>query len=263
MTDLDQRRLQQALAGRGLGQPLHLLDATPSSNAHALQLARAGCPHGTLVLARQQSAGHGRQGSSWWHDVKHGLALSLVLRPELPARRATELVHLAALAVDDVVRDCGVRSRLKWPNDVVVQDARGTRKLAGILVETAARGEALAYAVLGVGLNVNTAVEDFPDALRGLASSIRAETGQAQDREAVVAALCGRLEHWLERLQRQGMAGLLDALRQRSATLGQQVEVALDGRRVQGRAVDLDSDGALIVETAGGQQVRLVQPLAG
>lgn len=263
VADLDAERLRGLLAGCALGLPLHLLDATASTNDVAATLAREGSPHGTLVVARRQTAGRGRHGRSWWHDGEHGLALSWLLRPALPAARATELVHVAALALHDALRPHLPALRLKWPNDLVVVRDDGTLgKLGGILVESSLRGARVEAIVVGVGLNVTTPRGAFAAQAGGAATSLFVEGAGALHGEALVVALCRALALRLDDQARHGLGPLLDSLRSCSATLGRRVEVRVDGALVRGQAMDLDERGALLVRDDLGGVHTAHEPLA-
>ncbi|MBN2362423.1 MAG: biotin--[acetyl-CoA-carboxylase] ligase, partial [Deltaproteobacteria bacterium] len=269
--DLAIEAIRAAIGGCAIGQELVVLEATGSTNDLAAQLAADGAPHGTLIVARRQSAGRGRRGRRWWHDADHGIACSLVLRPALPASRAPELVHVAALAVDDTVNGLQIASRIKWPNDIVALEpgppsdgacAGGWRKLAGILVESSLRGDQIERAVVGIGLNVNTPAGAFAAAAGGQASSLSAVSGATYDRAALIGDICRHLDRWFARWQGGGFTPLRSELVRRSATLGQTVHVTVDGRPAVGRAIDLTADGALLVEIAPGQRVEMREPPA-
>lgn len=172
---------------RRLGTPRLHLRLTDSTNARARELAAAGAAHGTLVTATEQSAGHGRQGRSWWAPAGEALLMSLVLRR---AERSLELLPLlSAVAVCDAV---GPPALVKWPNDVVVEPVPGRlAKLAGILVEGRPQE---GWAVVGVGLNVAVDVDAAPEELRPrLASLGRPRSAIEPLLEALLAALEERL----------------------------------------------------------------------
>jgi BirA family biotin operon repressor/biotin-[acetyl-CoA-carboxylase] ligase len=210
-----------------LGQPRLHLRRTDSTNERARDLAAAGAPHGALVTAAEQTAGRGRQGRTWTAPPGRALLLSLVLRVDAPA-----LVPLqAGVAVAEAVGDA---ARIKWPNDVLVDG----RKVAGILVEGRPQE---GWAVLGIGLNVAVAPDDFPPELRATAGTL----GRAPaDLEPTLLALLAALERWLAADQ----AAVIAAWRERDA---------LEGRPVSwtegsGKAVGIDDAGRLLVGTSSG-----------
>lgn len=240
------------LGTHDLGQTLHCLEETESTSDLAKGLAEQGAAHGEVVIAERQTAGRGRRGRGWESPPRLNLYLSVVLRPDLPPQRAPELTLVAAVAVCDACRQAGVDAGIKWPNDVLA----GDRKVAGILTELAAEPDAVHWVVLGIGVNLNAGAEDFPPELRGLATSLRLERGEPVPRALFAAALLGQLEHWLDRHAEEGFPAIRDAWRERSATLGREVRVEVEGGELDGVAEDLDETGALLVR-CGDRRIRV------
>jgi BirA family transcriptional regulator, biotin operon repressor / biotin---[acetyl-CoA-carboxylase] ligase len=236
------------IAGSGaLGGPLVHLAQTGSTNDVARALAAAGAPHGTVVVAERQTAGRGRQGRSWTAPPARALTLSVLLR--LDAARLDLLPLAAALAVCEACeRAVAVACRVKWPNDVWIEE----RKAAGILIE--ARPQE-GWAVVGIGLNVDTPLAELAPELRDTATSLRIATGAPVDRREVLAALLDRLATWTSALaQSQRVA---HAFRERDALYGRRVAWTRDGLRETGEARGIDDDGALIVFRGDSDPVRL------
>lgn len=211
-----------------LGSPRLHLRTTDSTNERAKALA-AGAPHGMLITAAEQTAGHGRQGRTWSAPAGEGLLMSLVLR------RWHELLPLAAAVA--VAETAGEDARLKWPNDVLVAD----RKVAGILVE--ARPQE-GWAVLGIGVNV--AVGAFPSELRDSAGSLGGTPGD-------VEPFLARLLVQLDRLLEASAAEILEAWRARDALRGR----SITWNSGEGVARGVDEAGRLVVELAGGETTAL------
>jgi BirA family biotin operon repressor/biotin-[acetyl-CoA-carboxylase] ligase len=203
---------------------------TDSTNERAKELAAAGAPHGTLVTAREQTAGRGRQGRQWVAPPGSSVLMSLVLRPP-----PESLPLAAAVAVAEAVP---VGCRIKWPNDVLVD----RRKLAGILVEGRPQE---GWAVLGIGLNVSTPESAFPRELRATATSLALVSERPPSVDELLPALVERLD---ERLA-SPLPELLEEWRRHDALLGS--EVRWEGG--EGRAAGIDDDGSLVVDTAGGR----------
>ena len=245
--------LKPLLNTHDLGQVLHCLEEVPSTNDLAKELAEQGAVHGEVVVAERQTAGRGRRGRSWSSPAGKNLYLSVVLRPQLPPQRAAELTLVASLAVCDACRQAGVDAGIKWPNDVLV----GGRKVAGILTELGAEPDEVHWMVVGIGVNLNAIREDFPEELRGQATSLALERGQPVPRALFAAALLALLEEWLDRHAEEGFQAVREAWRARSATLGREVRVEVDGAELTGVAEDLDETGALLVSRKGGR-VRVV-----
>jgi BirA family biotin operon repressor/biotin-[acetyl-CoA-carboxylase] ligase len=253
---LSSKEIHPLLGTSELGRKLHFFDSLPSTNDAASRLAEEGAAHGEVVIAEQQTAGKGRRGRGWVTPPGKSLALSVVLRPQLPPARAPELTLVAAVAVCEAARELGAPdASIKWPNDVEVAG----RKLAGLLLELRAEGDRVLHVVLGVGVNVNTAAQDLPDELRPTATSLRIERGEPVPRGLFCARLLGRLEDWLGLHEALGLAPVIERWQQLSSTLGRPVRVELgDGQRLEGRAIDLDETGALLVRVGSGAVHRVV-----
>lgn len=213
-----------------LGTPhLHLREVD-STNVRAQRLAVSGAPHGALVTASGQSAGHGRQGRSWVTPPGRALACSLVLRE--PPRLLPMLAALAVADVADRFDAAGRAAAIKWPNDVLLDG----RKVAGILAEGRPQE---GWVVLGIGINVAVAEDDLPPELRPVATSL----GRApSDVEPVLAALLERLEAWLAATPTEAM----NAYRTRDALAGR--EISWNGGH--GTALGIADDGRLRVRPA-------------
>jgi BirA family biotin operon repressor/biotin-[acetyl-CoA-carboxylase] ligase len=228
---------------------LHRYEVVGSSNAEAKALARAGAPQGTLVWAGEQTAGRGRRGRSW-ASPPGNLYLSLVLRPGGTPARAAQLGFVAALGLGDALIALAgeaLRLRYKWPNDLLV----GGRKLAGILLEseTGAGGE-VDFVVVGIGVNLVSQ----PDSVEYPATSLAAEGMAAVTPQALLAAFARHFEIWVERWRRGGFAPMRAAWLARAMGLGEPVRVRLEHANFTGRFLDLDADGALVLDGAEGRR---------
>jgi BirA family transcriptional regulator, biotin operon repressor / biotin---[acetyl-CoA-carboxylase] ligase len=210
---------------------------TDSTNARARELALAGAPDGTVVTATEQSAGRGRQGRTWTAPPGRALLLSAIVR-ELGRRDALLPLAVPVAVAEACDAFAGVRCGIKWPNDVWV----GTRKLAGILLEGRPQE---GWAVIGVGLNVGTAEDEFPEELRGVATSLAVESGVDPGVEAVLDAVLAALDARLA----DEPAEILARWRERDLLLGK----AVRWNGGEGTAAGVDDEGALLVETAHGQ----------
>lgn len=239
--------------------------STGSTNADALELARAGEREGIVLVADHQTAGRGRAGRTWTAPAEASLLLSVLLRPPAAVMDLTTMAMAvaAAEAIEDVA---GFAPRLKWPNDLVWPgDGRGDdRKLAGILAEAdwpAGSTPDAGYrppppnervvVVVGIGINV-TWPQQLPDDLSEIAVACNHITDVAVDREGLLVALLRRLDHHYSALVAGERAPLLAAWRSRSATLGHRVRVHLVRGEIEGVAADITDHGHLVVETADG-----------
>jgi BirA family biotin operon repressor/biotin-[acetyl-CoA-carboxylase] ligase len=246
-----------ARAGR-FGSPVVYLAQTPSTNDAAAELAGAGAPEGTLVVARLQTRGRGRQGHEWFSPAEAGLYFSLVMRPGgvIPPSRTALLTLAAGIAVVQGVGEaCGFVPTLKWPNDVVVGRAgdaspRLARKLAGILAEGATLGSDLQHVVVGIGINVKSAV--LPGDLQGRVTSLEEETGRRVEPYAVLAAVVSALAERYADLALGRQSLVLDEWRRHApSAAGAPVLVRTPAGAARGVTAGLQADGALAVEVQG------------
>ncbi len=240
--------LRPLLNTHDLGQVLHCYEEIGSTNDRAKELAEEGAAHGEVVIAEAQTAGRGRRGRTWVSPPRRNLYFSAVLRPDLPPARAPELTLVASIALCDALRQAGVGAGIKWPNDILASG----KKIAGILTELAAEPERVHWVVVGAGVNVNSRAEDFPEELRGEATSVLLERGEPAPRALFTAACLTALEEWLDRHDEKGFGEIRDEWRARNVTLGREVSVRADGRDIAGTAEDLDAQGALLVRTLQG-----------
>ena len=215
-----------------------------STNDELKRLARQGAPHGTAVLAGHQSGGHGRMGRSFHSPEGMGIYLSILLRP---CCRPLDLMHLTCAAAvsmcDAVEASAGFRPGIKWTNDLV----HGKRKLGGILTELGLRPDGTVdFCIIGIGINCRQSREDFPEDLRGIASSLKLVTGKDISPAAVAAAMLEQLHRMDARLLTEKDA-ILEAYRRDCVTLGQEISVVRGDSIRHGTALDIDGDGALVV----------------
>lgn len=224
-----------------------------STQRVARELAGAGAPEGTVVVAEAQTAGRGRLGRTWHSPPGTSLYCSVLLRPPLPPARVPQLALVAGLAVAEAADALGVRALLKWPNDVLLDG----RKVAGILTEMEAELDRVHAVVVGIGVNVNAAAEDFPPYLRERATSLAIATGGRVDRVGFAAAVLDRLEALYRRFLDAGFGALRDGWEGRSALAGRRVTVSGGGEHT-GTVAGVDDDGALRLVDEGGAVRRVV-----
>ena len=244
-----------------LGSPLaanvELHEEVDSTQQRARELARAGAPHGTLVVSKIQFGGRGRLGRRWGSPVG-GLWMSLVLRPGISSRVAARVTQTAAVGVAKGLREMGVEAEIKWPNDLLVDG----RKICGILAESSVESVPVAakkvgagerrrvdFVVLGVGLNANLDPKDL-GVPENEAATLRSELGHDVDMLALLESLLSHLVFELGRIEDFGV--VLDDWRALNCTLGERVRVRRFGEALEGEALDLGPEGALLLGTRNG-----------
>lgn len=228
------------------GWRLVCLDRSGSTNDVARRAGEQGLAERLAVFAELQTAGRGRSGRRWEAPTGLGLTGSTLWRPPVPAERLGTLAQVAGVAAVDALAAHGVQARLKWPNDVMLGEA----KCGGILIESAFEGSAVAYAVVGLGLNVGQDAEDLPPTPYP-ATSVRLATGRVPDRDALAGELLKSLAETYERWLAEPRA-VFEQWRGQLSTLGR--DVTIDGQT--GRATDVEPSGALLVNLADGRLTR-------
>ena len=240
------------LQTRWLGATLHCVAELDSTNTTARELAAAGAVHGTVVIADAQRAGRGRLGRSWVSPPGTNLYLSAVLRCDAPADRLSQISLLAGVAVCETAQ-AWCDAEIKWPNDVL----SGGRKVAGILAEMDGAGAARVI-VLGIGVNLNAALDDFPPELRDKAGSLRLAAGRPIDRPYFIGRLLTNLEVRYEQWRREGFEPIAAAWRRLAPLIGRTIRVQEPGAIVEGTVLDIDADGALRLRLPTGGEHRVV-----
>jgi len=226
-----------------LGQVALYFRTLTSTNDIAKQLAIRGTKEGAIVLAENQSNGKGRLGRKWV-SPEGGLWFSVIFRPKVKPKHALKLTLLGSVAVVKTVNTLyGLRAEIKWPNDVLINQ----KKVCGILTESEIKGKNLNFAVLGFGINANLDLNAFPQHLRSSATTLKTQLRKEISREILLCRLLENVEACYDLFRNRKFETILDDWRRLSGFLGSHVEI-LDGRRkVEGSALDLNSDGALIV----------------
>lgn len=246
---------------RWLGCQRVALEVCDSTNDEAARLARAGARHGTIVIARAQRAGRGREGRAWASPLDAGLYLSAVVRPPLPLVDVPPMTLAIGIGLCDAVRAVGAPAELKWPNDALI---RG-KKLAGVLVEAHSQGNRLESVIVGIGINL---AGEPPPEVAATAITLAQAVGGPVVREAFVESLLVHVERWIDRYAACGIAAIAPAWHARMAT-GVAARARIDGADVLGEVAGLDHDGALLLRDERGAlhrvrsgDVEVVKPAA-
>ncbi len=246
MYDLDV--LETALAGTIFAGNLHFFAITGSTNTVALEAARSGAPHGSVYFADEQSAGRGRGDHAWHSAAGQGLYVSVLLRPAISASRLALLPLAAGLAAAEAIHAAsGLAVDLRWPNDLLL----GERKAGGILVESKLEDASVAYAVVGIGINVHQRA--FDPGLATPATSLDIAAGRTVSRRTLLIALLKSLEHEAAQLLKPDAGMAIPARVAQASTWVQGRRVTIHGPQAcAGITAGLDQDGFLRVTTAEG-----------
>lgn len=250
---LTENKILEKRTGSWAGKPVLVLKETDSTNIQCAKLAAEGWPEGALVAAERQWAGKGRRGRTWVSPSGTGIWMSLLLRPHIPADKASMLTLVAALAVQKGIQEeTGLASEIKWPNDLVI----GQKKICGILTEMRSRENQPEYVIVGIGINAK--MTEFPEEIRETATSLYLEKGEQADRENVIAKIMAAFELYYKKfLETLDLSLLKEEYDSRLINLGRQVTVLAPSGSYSGICRGIDMEGELLVDLADGQQKRV------
>jgi len=249
MDELSTELITDGLETRFIGQRVLYFPSHSSTMVAARQEARRMAAEGTVIITGEQTAGRGRA-KRVWLSPRGSIALSVVLYPD--ASQLPYLIMIASVAVARSIETVtGLETQLKWPNDVLVKG----RKVCGILIENELQGDRVARAVIGIGINVNIRMEDFPE-LAAMATSLYDELGKEFSRVEIIRHLLVEMEKLYLSLGEGEF--IYQEWRDRLVTLGQEVRVASEETVLEGVAEDVARDGSLLLKHRDGRLSRIV-----
>jgi len=245
---LDELAIAQNLKTRHLGRKISITTECTSTNDIVKTSAGKGAPHGFVSISETQSAGRGRLGRPWISPVG-GIWLSVLLRPRGRQPFLDSLPLLGALAIAEAVSSqLRLKARVRWPNDVVVDD----QKIAGVLAEAKSKGNELAYAILGLGINANFSIDEIGASTN--AATLQSLLGAPIDRVALICSILLEVENLYELLCAGMVEKIVSFLRELECSRGRSVRVKLQGRELLGIVDDYETLGRVRILTPDGSQ---------
>jgi len=246
--------LTHRLYGTPFARRIYHFFKTDSTNSVALRLGEAGEPHGTIVLAEEQTAGRGRAGRSWTSERSAGIYCSILLRPPVSPAHAPLLTLVAGLAARDAAADdLDALPDIRWPNDLLV----GGRKFCGILTEMHAEPDRIHYAVIGIGVNVNQT--KMPGELADTATSLRIATGKVHSRLELLIRLLRHLDRYYNEFLADGALPIIRRFAQVSTYYeGKRVRITTATESFTGITAGLEPSGVLRVARDDGRGIEPV-----
>lgn len=237
-----------------LGKELYCFESLDSTNLEIRRLGESGADHGTAVITEEQTMGRGRRGRGWLGEAGSGIWMSFLLRPEIQAQNSSMLTLVAALAVEEAIRETtGIRSQIKWPNDVIVNG----KKICGILTEMSLQMDEINYIVVGIGINVN--IESFPQELKEKATSLQIEGGTKIKRAPLAAKVLECFEKYYEIfLQTEDLSALMKQYNRLLVHNGHQIRVIRGSSEEVFYSQGINAMGELMVKDDKGNLSEIV-----
>ena len=253
---LDISRIREDLKCSVFGDRIVYHEVTDSSNLRAKELAGAGAPHGTVVIAEEQLAGKGRLDRKWVSPKGRNLMFSVLLRPELRVDPVFFLTMLLALSARNVLKETmDIVAQVKWPNDIYISG----KKVGGMLAEFSVCENRVEHVIIGLGLNVNWHPKDNPAILYSC-TSLQGETGFAVERSSLLVKVLLQFEKYYEEsiVEKGAWTRFQEEWNECSYVLGKQVVVNSGMESIAGKAIEIDRSGALIVRDSLGKESRIL-----
>ncbi|MBM6619834.1 biotin--[acetyl-CoA-carboxylase] ligase [Bacillus suaedaesalsae] len=237
--------IQLGLATKYIGRTIHYEETVESTQKIAHRLSYDNVPEGTIVVADEQLSGRGRLDRTWHSPKFSGVWMSTILRPRIPLGQAPGLTLLAAVAVAQAIEDMTeLEPEIKWPNDILING----KKTVGILTEMQAESDRINAIIIGIGINVNQSVEDFPEELREKATSLRIENGSTLNRAELIQAVLMKLEKLYEQFLSNGFYPIKLLWEAYAISIGKRIIASTLRGTITGYAKGITDDGVLMLE---------------
>lgn len=248
---LSAARLQLHLQTKRYGHSYIHFDEVTTTQAIAHEQVRVGAIDGTVIVAEHQTAGKGRMLREWSSASSKGIWTTLLIRPEIPPHQAPQFTLVSAVAVVNAIKALypALDPRIKWPNDILMNG----KKCTGILTEMVAEADRVEAILIGIGINVNQQLEDFPQELHTIATSLAMELGAEVDRAALLAKVLFYMEHYCDLYVKHGFARLKTLWEEASVTIGHRVRATTIREVIEGEALAISESGVLQIRKDDGQ----------
>ncbi|TCO71336.1 biotin--[acetyl-CoA-carboxylase] ligase [Marinisporobacter balticus] len=248
---LDANVLEIEVASKHIGNKIYHFESIDSTNTIAKKLATEGAIEGTIIIAEEQSGARGRLGRNWVSPNGTGIWMSMILRPNIEPMEATKITQITAAAVALAIKKVtGCDVGIKWPNDIIINK----KKVCGILTEMSAELNCVNYIIVGIGINVNMNLLDFPEEIRPIATSIKSCVGESVSRKKIVTEILHKFEElYLDFVVHKNIEKSMNICKKYSVTLGNQVKIKNRNKEIIAQAIDLTEDGQLLIKNELGE----------
>jgi BirA family transcriptional regulator, biotin operon repressor / biotin---[acetyl-CoA-carboxylase] ligase len=241
--------IQLGLKTEAFGRHIYYEEEVDSTQKIAHKLAYEGAAEGTLVVAELQKAGRGRMDRAWYSPKGTGIWMSLILRPSIPPQKAPQLTLLAAVAVTQGIQEVtGIVPDIKWPNDILVNG----KKVVGILTELQAEPDQIHSVIIGIGINVNHDVEEFPEEIQHIATSLAAVKGEKINRAELIQAILLKLETLYRQYLQHGFFPIKLLWEGYAVSIGKEITARTLNGSIRGKALGITDEGVLMLEGVDG-----------
>lgn len=247
---LTYEEVSEHLNTKYIGRKLVHFDTIDSTNKKAKELASQGEQEGTVVVSETQTLGKGRFQRKWSDPKGKSILMSIILKPKVEPSDIAVVTLIAAAAVCKALYECDMDSQIKWPNDIIINN----KKICGILTEMSGELNQINYVIIGIGINVNTSINDIPDDLLNIASSLKIEKGKDFSRKKIIAELLNNFEMMYDDfIKNKNIRPVIDICRKNSSLIGKTIQLYKRGDLISAKAEDIDDEGRLVIRYDNGE----------
>lgn len=252
---VDPARISSFLETQNLGHTIKYFEECGSTQVIAHEMARDGAEDGTIVVAESQTAGKGRMARPWESTKGKGIWMTLTIRPNILPHQAPQYTLIAAVAVVVAMKTLIKNSNpvIKWPNDILFNG----KKCTGILTEMIAEIDRVQALLIGIGINVNQQLTDFPEELREIATSLSIEENRELDRAKLIATILYYIEKYSDIYLQQGFQPIKTLWEENSGTIGKKIKATTLREVIEGTAIGITEDGVLEIKDLSGEIRRI------
>lgn len=246
---LTSEEIQSFLRTKYVGKNIIYYESIGSTNSKAKELAEIGEEHGTVIISEEQTTGRGRLGRDWVSPKYKGIWMSIILRPSITTQNISQITLIGAAAVQKAIFEMGIKTAIKWPNDIVLS----SKKVCGILTEMSGEIDHINYLIMGIGINVNLKEEDIPKDLKNVASSLLIESSKYIDRKVLLANVLNIFEELYSDFVLNGdIKETIEICRENSALIGSEIQLINRGKVTIAKGINIGDSGELVIENHNG-----------
>lgn len=227
-----------------IGKNILHFDELDSTNTYAKKIADTLEGEGHVIITEKQLSGKGRLGRTWFSQNDKGIWMTIILRPQIDIFEVSKITQVAAAAVQNALSEINIKSMIKWPNDIIIND----KKTCGILTEMNSEIDKINYVIVGIGINVNHDRSDFEDEISKIATSLKIETNQEIKRNILTAKILNNFEVLYKEFLNNNFHSTLDICKKNSYILGREINLIKNDSSVAALAVDITENGELTVK---------------